>query len=270
MPIICDDNVYALSLMPDGCIDLTVTSPPYDDLRTYGGDEWNFTALVPQLYRVTKQGGVVVWVVGDQTRNGSETGSSFRQAIAFIDAGFNLHDTMIYAKQNPIPQNHNRYEQIFEYMFVFSKGKPKTFNPIRIGTKNAGTAFDWGGRTFLDDKACRRNKGGRGEDIHVVGDTKIKGNIWYYTVGGGKTGHPAVFPDALALDHILSWSNKGDTVLDPFCGSGTTCAMAKAVNREYIGIDINPDYCIMAERRCGGYIELPKEEITQDEDWTLF
>lgn len=191
MQLINGDCLVEMKGIMDNSIDLTVTSPPYDNLRTYGGaiKGWsfeNFQGVAQELYRITKVGGVVVWVVGDATIKGSETGTSFKQAIYFMECGFNLHDTMIYKKANPIPQNHNRYEQCFEYMFVFSKGKPKTFNPIRVKTKLYGKSFDWGGRkTKMDDKQCRRH---RDSDIIEVSPTKIKNNIFEYSIGGGQDG----------------------------------------------------------------------------------
>lgn len=241
------DCTEGLRKLPDNSIDLTVTSPPYDDMRQYNGFNWNFEETAQELYRVTKQGGVVVWIVNDKTHNGSETGTSFKQALYFKNCGFNLHDTMIYAKVNPIPQNHNRYEQSFEYMFVFSKGKPKTFNPILEPTKNGGKVFNWGDRTTkMDAKQCRRH---RATEQLTVKPTKIKNNIFYYSIGGGKTGHPAVFPEQLAQDHISSWSNEGDIVLDPFIGSGTTAKMALINNRQYIGFEISKEYCDKANLR---------------------
>ena len=231
----------------DNFIDLTVTSPPYDNLRKYNGYSFDFENIAKELYRITKDGGIVVWVVGDATVKGSESGTSFKQALYFKEIGFNLHDTMIYKKINPIPQNHNRYEQCFEYMFVFSKGKPKTFNPIRIATKNAGKSFDWGNRkTEMDDNQCRRH---RDSEIIEVNPTKIHNNIFEYSIGGGKTGHPAVFPEQLANDHILSWSNEEDMVFDPFVGSGTTGKMAVLNNRNFIGVDISEEYCEMSKQR---------------------
>lgn len=173
-------------------------------------------------------------------------GHRFLKRYFFKKCGFNLHDTMIYAKNNQIPQNHNRYEQCFEYMFVFTKGKPKTFTPILEPTKNAGKVFNWGDRkTKTDDNQCRRHR--KTEEIEVK-PTKIKTNIFYYSIGGCKTGHPTVFPEQLAQDHILSWSNEGDVVLDPFMGSGTT-KMALLNNRNYIGFEISKEYCDIAEQR---------------------
>lgn len=241
------DCVEGMKLLDSECIDLTVTSPPYDNLRTYKGYTFDFPSVAKELFRVTKLGGVVVWVVSDATIKGSETGTSFRQALGFMDVGFNLHDTMIYAKVNPIPQNHNRYEQSFEYMFVLSKGKPNVFNPLREPTKNAGKEFNWGGRkTKMDDKQCRRDR--ENENI-CVKPTKIHKNIFDYAIGGMSTGHPAVFPEQLAADHIISWSNEGDTVFDPFMGSGTTGKMALLNNRNYIGFEICKDYCDIATKR---------------------
>ena len=241
------DCVQGMKLLDDCSVDLTVTSPPYDNLRSYKGFEFDFESVAKELYRVTKDGGVVVWVVGDSTVKGSETGSSFRQALHFKEIGFNLHDTMIYEKANPIPQNHNRYEQSFEFMFVLSKGKPNTFNPIKEPTIHYGEEMDWGNRkTKFDATQCRRD---RPSEIIRVQQFKTRKNIFKYSIGGGKTGHPAVFPETLANDHILSWSNDGDLVLDCFMGSGTTAKMAMLNNRKYIGFELSEEYCEIAEQR---------------------
>jgi site-specific DNA-methyltransferase (adenine-specific) len=241
------DCVSGMKTLPDNSIDLTVTSPPYDNLRTYNGYSFKFEETANELFRITKEGGVVVWVVGDSTIKGSESGTSFRQALYFKDIGFNLHDTMIFQKKNPIPQNHNRYEQCFEYMFVFSKGKPKTFNPIRVETKNGGKAFDWGKRNKLDDGQCRRHR--EDSEVIICNKTKIHNNIFEYSIGGQVVGHPATFPEKLAQDHILSWSNENDIVLDPFMGSGTTAKMALLNNRKYVGFEISKEYCELANKR---------------------
>lgn len=254
------DCLEVMSNFQSELVDLTVTSPPYDNLRTYAGTlEWNFEIfqqVANELYRITKDGGVVVWVVGDKTVKGSETLTSFKQAIYFNEIGFNVHDTMIYKKTNPIPQNHNRYEQCFEYMFVFSKGKPKTFNPIKEETKNKGKSFDWGGRkTKMDDSQCRRH---RESELIEVNPTKTKMNIFEYSIGGGKTGHPAVFPEKLAEDHVLSWSNEEDLVFDPFMGSATTAKMALLNNRRFIGIEKVTEYFELSEKRIINSLENQK------------
>lgn len=244
--IICGDNVQVLRTFPDNCIDLTVTSPPYDNLRTYHGHTWDFEGVAQELYRVTKPGGVAVWVVADATINGSETGTSFRQALRFMEIGFKLHDTMIYHKVNPLPRQRNRYEQAFEYMFVLSKGVPATVNLMRVPAKYAGRVAKHTARDNNQDALIA--------GIRETRETRILLNVWSYTVGGSMADkeafkHPAIFPEALARDHILSWSNPGDVVLDPFCGSGTTCKMAKLLGRHYIGIDISPEYCGLARQR---------------------
>lgn len=247
--LIYDDCLNVLRQMDDNYIDMVLTSPPYDDLRSYDGYSFDFENIAKELYRVLKDGGVMVWIVNDAVKKGSETGTSFKQALYFKDIGFNLHDTMIYAKNNPIPQNHNRYEQCFEYMFILSRGKPKTFNPIKVPTKNAGAEFDWGNRkTVFDDKQCRRH---RASDIRKVNDTKIHNNIFYYSIGGSKVGHPAVFPLQLAIDQVVTWSNKDDIVLDPFMGSGTTGLACVQNNRHFIGIEISDKYVQIAKKRCG-------------------
>lgn len=245
--IYCGDAAILMKEIPNNFINLTITSPPYDGLRDYKGYSFDFETIALELYRVTKQGGVVVWVVGDATINGSETGTSFRQALFFMKLGFNLHDTMVYKKLNFAPLTHNRYEQEWEYMFVFSKGKPKTFNPIKIPSKYAGQKT-WGKPSYYktsDGKLTSKPQ-------KVIGTEKIKGNVWEYRTGSTQTGeieHPAVFPEKLAEEHILSWTNKGDLVFDPMCGSGTTCKMAQETGRAYIGIDISEEYCKIAKKR---------------------
>ena len=243
--IYCGDSALMLAALPDACVDLTVTSPPYDNLRSYNRYSWDFDAIAMQLYRVTKPGGVVVWVVGDATVNGSETGSSFRQALGFMEIGFNLHDTTIYASDAP-PLTHNRYEQHFEYMFVFSRGKLATFNGITERANNAGKTAKT--RTFRQDGAELKPLHSQG----FIGDKKLRGNIWKYQTGGNGIDHPAIFPEALARDHVLSWSNPGDIVLDPFAGSGTTAKMSKMLSRHWLGFDISQEYVDLANRRVAG------------------
>tara|TARA_B110000285_G_C15006763_1_gene554267 strand:+ start:211 stop:999 length:789 start_codon:yes stop_codon:yes gene_type:complete len=248
------DKIYnencldTMARMEDNFIDLTVTSPPYDNLRTYNGYSFDFESIAQELYRVTKEDGVVVWVVGDATVKGSETGTSFRQALYFMECGFRLHDTMIYQKSTP-PLTHNRYEQNFEYMFVFSKGKPNTFNGLREP------------KEYKDN---RKNKAfGKNKDDNIdfgyskQNDTRLKRNVWKYFSGGGANDkiaikHPAIFPEQLANDHIISWSNEGDLVYDLFMGSGTTAKMALLNNRRYIGSEISEEYCKIAKERIYG------------------
>ena len=239
--------------------DLTVTSPPYDDLRNYNNSlDWNFDMfkqVANKLYQITKEGGIVVWVVGDKTIKGSETGTSFKQALYFKEIGFNLHDTMIYAKENPVPLNHNRYEQRFEYMFVLSKGKLKTFNGLREDCKYAGTKRTEKDRQYRKD-ATGSFKTGKTAPIK---DTKLRYNIWFYQIGNNQSSkdkyafkHPAIFPEKLAEDHILSWSNEGDLVFDPFMGSNTTGKMALKNNRRFIGIEKVEEYFEIAKKRIEG------------------
>jgi len=234
-----------MARMEDNFIDLTVTSPPYDNLRMYKGFTMDWQKTINELYRVTKQGGVVVWVVGDSTQKGSETGTSFRQALFAKECGFNLHDTMIYQKSTP-PLTHNRYEQNFEYMFVWSKGKPNTFNGLREPREYKDTR---------KNKAFGRNKDNSVDFGYSTQDkTRLKRNVWKYFAGGGANDkiaskHPAIFPEQLAQDHILSWSNKNDLVYDCFMGSGTTAKMAKLNNRNYIGSEISEEYCNIANER---------------------
>jgi site-specific DNA-methyltransferase (adenine-specific) len=227
-----------------GSIDLTVTSPPYDNLRSYNGYSFDFEAVAKELYRITKDGGVVVWVVGDATIDGSETGTSFRQALFFKEIGFNLHDTMIYQKHNFSNPSSNRYHQIFEYMFVFSKGKPKTFNALKDRPNvEAGKIGSWGKNTSrqVDGTMVERKR-------KVNTEFGMRYNIWRIKTEM-KPLHPAPFPEELARDHVLSWSNPGDVVYDPFMGSGTTAKVAIETNRKYLGSEISSEYWEIAQKR---------------------
>lgn len=242
--IIQGDSAEELKKLPDNCIDLTVTSPPYDNIRDYHGFVFDSDTIIRELYRVTKPGGVVVWIVSDQTINGSETGTSFKQALFFKVVGFNLHDTMIWEKSSPAFPESNRYNQVFEYMFIFSKGKPKTFNAIKdrknkwSGSSMHGTTRQKNGETIHRNYA---------EEIAEYGN---RFNIWEISEEkNNKTGHPAVFPYQLARDHIITWSNPGDIVLDPFSGSGTTAIAAERSGRNYIGIEISKDYLDISIQR---------------------
>lgn len=256
-----------MKTLPDNCIDLTITSPPYDNLRNYNGElNWNFEVfkeVAKELFRITKPGGVVVWIVGDATINGSETGTSFKQALFFMECGFNLHDTMIYQKDAcPFPET-NRYYPSFEYMFVFSKGKPKTVNLIadkpnkRYGEKVTGNERNPDGT--LKPRASVKNKTNR-----VVKEFGVRTNVWQYSPGYNKSTkdkyaykHPAIFPEQLVKDHILTWSNPGDVVFDPFLGSGTTAKMAVLTDRHYIGFEISKEYFDIACQRLDD-VEYPK------------
>lgn len=205
--------------------------------------------MIAELYRVTKDGGVVVWVVADATIKGSETGTSFKQALHAMECWFRLHDTMIYQKPAvPFDPKCHRYWQCFEYMFVWSKGKPNC-NYLTEPTKGAG-------KPKKDDYGQKRLDGSNRTDRHntdrVIQDTKVRSNIWFYTAGSRVDGHPAQFPESLAHDHIISWSNPGDTVLDSFMGSGTTGKMAAQLGRRFIGIELDPEYFAIAKARING------------------
>ena len=238
--------------MKDDFIDLTVTSPPYDNLRNYNGYSFDFESIAKELFRITKKGGVVVWIVADATIKGSETGTSFKQALYFKEIGFNLHDTMIYDKGYAPNTQNNRYNNCFEYMFVFSKGKPKTYNLLR---------------------EARTTKGNRKSTIRLKnGDTKIEErnlntdrvlrNIWHIDNGYNRSTkdkigykHPAMFPEKLVGKHLLSWSNENDLVYDCFMGSGTTAKICLLHNRKYIGSEISKEYVDISSKRLIKYKE---------------
>ena len=256
----CGDCLELMKNIPDNSIDLTVTSPPYDNLRTYNGNinQWSFEKfqeIAKELYRVTAIGGVVVWVVGDATVKGSETGTSFKQALFFKECGFNLHDTMIWVKDGGGAIGSNKcYTQNFEYMFVFSKGTPKTINLIydkpnlSFGVDKSGV-----GRRKIDGtKKIEKRKPAK--------EFSRRNNWWYIPPQKGRE-HPAVFPEQLANDHIISWSNEGDTVFDPFMGSGTTGKMAVLNNRKFIGIELDNTYFEIAKERINKAVENTKSNL---------
>lgn len=253
------DCLQGMKLIPDNTIPLTVTSPPYDNLRKYNGYSFEFEEIARELYRVTSDGGIVVWVVGDETIKGDETGTSFKQALYFKQIGFKLADTMIYNKTDmAFPRyGHKKYPAAFEYMFILSKGKINTFNLIKDRpNKLAGTVMS--GTVRQQDGTVKPSRA-KGKE---VADFGARSNVWGYTTGKGKSAkesiafkHPAIFPEKLAEDHILSWSNEGDVVFDPFMGSGTVAKMALLNNRKYIGFEISKEYIEICEERLFPYIQ---------------
>ncbi len=248
-----ENCIDTMSKIPSNYIDMVLTSPPYDDLRDYNGYDFQLKKIVKELFRIVKTGAVVIWVVGDKTENGSETGSSFRQALLFKELGFNIHDTMIYYKNNPMPTTGNRYHQHFEYIFAFSKAKPTSFNPITEKTKYSGVAN-------------MKNRGKEGKlNYKKIERTKEKkiGNVFFYSIGGGISTkdkiaykHPAIFPEKLAIDQIKTWSNKNDLIYDPFMGSGTTAKIATILERKWIGSEISKEYTNIAEERLKEYTKI--------------
>lgn len=255
-----------MAKMNDYFIDLTVTSPPYDDLRTYKGFTLPLKEIAKELFRVTKEGGVVVWVVNDKTKNYCESLTSFKTAILFVEeAGFNLHDTMIYKRTCAFPDV-VRYYQDFEYMFVFTKGKPKTVNLLRqpkteATLKRQKNKTGVGGERQTDGSLKRidNTNGFERKERARKDDTRVKSNVWELPRGNQNSTkdkiafkHPAIFPEKLANDHIISWSNEGDIVYDPFMGSGTTAKMAKLNKRNWIGSEMSSEYCEIIEKRIEG------------------
>jgi len=241
------DCIDGMKLLGDECVDLVVTSPPYDNLRRYKGFSFDFDKVAIELFRVVKQGGVVVWIVNDGVINGSETGTSFRQALRFMELGFNLYDTMIWEKPSPAVPTEGRYYDVFEYMFILSKGKPKTLNFI-TDRKNRSTGLVSKHEMRIGSED--RYTGGK----RVVKEYSRRFNVWQISRGYNKTGHPAVFPEQLANDHIISWSNENDLVLDPFLGSGTTAKMALINNRNFIGFELSEEYVRIANERISGIL----------------
>ena len=250
-----ENNLDTMAKMPDNFIDLTVTSPPYDGLRKYNGYVFDFKNTAKELYRVTKDGGVVVWIVADGTENGSRTGTSFKQALYFIECGFNLHQRLFYEKSGPPPDN-TRYEETIEEMFVFSKGKPKTINLIKDKKNN------WSGTTTFGTKTTREKDGTlTKKKSNIIAEYGKRTSVWRYDTGKNYTTkdeiafeHPAIFPEKLAADHIYTWSDGNDLIYDPFMGSGTTAKMAFIHKRNYIGSELSKQYTDLANKRLEEYI----------------
>ena len=241
------DCVEGMQRLPENSVDLVVTSPPYDNLRNYNGYEFDFESVAKSLYRVMKDTGIIVWVVGDKIINGNKTLTSFKQCLYFQEIGFKVHDVMIYKKKNTPFMRSNAYTNCFEFMFVFSKGRVETFNPLKTKTARSGEEM-----LVANKKADGINNKVKGR----LNKEKTLTNIWEYAVGlGGSTNdkiafqHPAIFPEKLVKDHILSWSKEGDIVMDPFSGSGTTCKVAKLLNRHFIGFEISQEYTQLSKER---------------------
>lgn len=259
------DCVLGMRALPDACIPLTVTSPPYDKLRMYDGHALPFELfqlVACELYRVTMPRGVIVWVVQDGTdKNGSETGTSFRQREFFKNLGMSAHATMIMKVNACRFPNNRRYCQQFHYAFVLSKGKPRVINVLRdSANQHPGDVV----------KHSHRSKDGKlvtclmpHKRLAAYG---YRGNVWDYKVGNGQTtkdrfafNQTALMPELMAEDHILSWSNPGDLVFDPMCGAATTCKMALLNHRKFLGMEIHQTYWEIACKR----MELAKQEHRQ-------
>ena len=246
--------------MENETVDLAVTSPPYDDMRDYHNNSaWNydfFRQVADEMTRVLKPGGVIVWNVNDQTINGGKTGSSFRQALYFMDeCGLRLHDTMIYEKTGVAFASgpHSvRYTQKFEFVFVLSKGKPKAIHLIQDKPNKWAGAQSWGTASARKTSGEIQKANSKTKPVREFG---VRNNIWRIKNSGGfgqknknAYKHPATMPEELARGHIISWSDPGDVVLDPFLGSGTTARVAKAEGRRYIGFEIDREYFALARK----------------------
>lgn len=251
-----ENCLETMKRMKNDFIDLTITSPPYDNLRDYNGYEFEFQKIAKELFRITKNGGVVVWVVGDAVIKGGESGMSFKQSLYFMECGFKLHDTMIYEKHAssfPARKDGNRYTQIFEYMFVFVKGKIKNITLIcDKKNKTAGEQSRFGKYSYYNKKGEKVKEENKGK---ITPEFSPRTNIWKYKVGFDKVkGHPAIFPEKLASEHIVSWSNERDLVYDCFMGSGTTAKVAHLQNRNWIGSEISNEYVEIANKRLDKYL----------------
>lgn len=269
--IVCTDCLDGMARMPGESVPLSVTSPPYGGLRTYDGhSSFDFLAVAKELYRVTMPGGVVVWVVQEQIIDGSESGETSRQRLAFADIGFRLHHTMVMAKSGGHQHSSNRYGRALEYAIILSKGVPRYFCPFRDKpNKEAGRMKTFKNR--LPDGSFAPVK------HRMTPPFGIRPPVWTYATGRNVTAkegyaldHPAVMPEKMAEDHILSWSKVGDLIFDPFAGSGTTLKMARLNYRNYLGFEVNPDYVEIARRRLrDGEVQIrQRAEESLAEDFT--
>tara|TARA_B100000287_G_scaffold255328_2_gene240026 strand:+ start:612 stop:1526 length:915 start_codon:yes stop_codon:yes gene_type:complete len=268
--IVLGNCVDELMKLEDESVDAFITSPPYDNLRDYNGYSFPFEAIARAMYQKLAKGGVIVWVVGDAVLKGSETGSSFRQAIFFQELGLNIHDTMIYEKNGssfPARRTGSRYSQVFEYMFVFSKGKPKTAKLI------CDKPNKWSGYTSFGT-STNRNKDGelvKAKNRKPTPNFSPRHNVWKFNTGKKYTtnddfafDHPAMFPESLAEDHVMTWTEEGDFVVDPFVGAGTTTKMAAINGRRWLGIDISEEYVELAKKRMEVAEQMIRDGYTKD------
>jgi DNA modification methylase len=246
------DCLKELAFFDDNSIDLTVFSPPYDGIRDYKNNwVFNFVELGKHLFRVTKDGGVAVVVIGDGTKNFAKSLTSFRLAVNWVDdIGWKLFESVIYKRDgNPGAWWNQRFRVDHEYILMFFKGnRPKTFHKehLMIPSKHAGKIYSGTDRLT--------NGGFKKIEPKAVNPMKCRGTVWEYSTSNTegnrlKLQHPATFPDKLASDLILCFSEPHDVVLDPMCGSGTTCVQAKLNNRQFIGIEISEEYCDIARKR---------------------
>jgi DNA modification methylase len=247
----CAESSVALKKLPDNCIDIVVTSPPYDRIRDYNGFECNLHNIGEQLSRVLKDGGIIVMVIQDQTKDFGKSLTTFRTILDWCD-NFNLKlfETVIYKKHGAEGAWWTkRFRVDHEYIPVFLKGKrPAYFTKehLKIPSKHAGKTMT-GCATRLTNGSTLKSKKLK------INPTKCRGTIWdYVTCGDGgklKHEHPATFPDKIPVDFIETFCPPGGIVLDPFMGSGTTALAALNLGRNFLGFDISNEYVSLANKR---------------------
>jgi hypothetical protein len=258
--ILLGDALEILSRIPAGSIPLTLFSPPYDGIRDYGKN-WSldYKTLGRLLFGATCDGGVCAVVIGDGTKDFAKSLTTFRWAVDWVDnTGWRLFECCIYSRHgNPGAWWTQRFRVDHEYILIFFKGdRLRCFDKtaLMIPSKHAGKVYSGTDRLT--------NGGFKKIEPKAVNDLKCRGTIWGYATSNSegnrtKLEHPATFPDRLADDLIHCFSKPGDLVFDPMCGSGTTCVMAAKAKRDYLGIEINPEYHSIAMKRI-------QAEVTND------
>jgi site-specific DNA-methyltransferase (adenine-specific) len=258
--VLVGDAVERLQELPDGSVRTCVTSPPYWGLRDYGNDGQlgleptpqefveNLCKVFDEVWRVLADDGTL-WVnLGDSYANKSLAGIPWRFAFSMQDRGWYLRQDIIWAKPNPMPESvTDRCTKSHEYVFLLTKNPRYYFDNEAI--KEPVSHPNLIGKTqkvsYHDDSAMRND----GNRVVVRGDRRNKRSVWTVTTKPYKEAHFAVYPPELITPCILSGSAEGDTVLDPFSGSGTTGEVALTHGRNYFGIELNPEYAALSEKR---------------------
>lgn len=276
------DSLEVLSSLPDESIHCCVTSPPYYALRDYGADGQIGQEDTPEEYiqrlvevfsevkRVLRPDGTLWLNIADtyckSVKQGAKQkdmlGIPWRLALVLRQDGWYLRSNIIWEKANPMPESvTDRCTRSYEHIFQLSKSKHYYFDkdaiaePVKDSTLqrlhggcSGNGKYSQGVPGQTVQTICRPRKAGDIPD-EALPTHRNKRDVWHINTGAYSGKHFAVFPVKLAETCILAGCPEGGIVLDPFFGSGTTGLAAKRNKRHYLGIEINPDYCQLAEER---------------------